>query len=804
MLVSLNWLNQFVKIDDIDASVLAEKITRSGIEVESVDVLSEATNVVIGHVLTKEPHPKADKLSVCTVDVGNGDIQQIVCGAKNVAADQKVIVAKVGAVLPGNFKIKKAKLRGVESNGMICSLQELGIESKFVPSEYSEGIFVCDKEAPVGENALKYLHLCDTVLELGLTPNRSDCLSMMGVAYEVSAILDRPITFPKINLNENNENTSNRIKIEIESDNCKAYYGKIVENIEIKQSPKWLQTILIASGIRPINNVVDVTNYVMLETGQPLHAFDLDKLNSDRIVVRNAKDKETIVTLDGNKRELLPSDLLITDGSRGIALAGVMGGENTQIDDNSKRILLESAVFDSMSVRRTSTRLGLRSDSSIRFEKKVDPNRTKLAIDRATQLIHTLAGGTPLNGVACVDNSDKIEKEITISTEKIESVLGISIPIEDIKLSFDKLNFSYTCNANEFTVSVPTRRQDIFIQEDLIEEIGRIYGYDHIPLTLPETSSIGSLNHKQYLRRLIKRTLQAEGMTQVINYSLTNIKNIERFLSQKDIKPSPIRLAMPMSEDRAILRHSLLPHIIQNIKYNVARNIDSLAIYELGKKYYEEYNEYHESYLLSGAITGVINETKWQGKKEVADFYALKGVLETVFDKLDIKDNIEYKLASDNIGQDFHPGRTAEVFINDRLIGIIGQVHPQVQKEYDINDTYVFEIELEPLLEYYPEANYKVIPKYPSIIKDMAFIVDNKISSEEIKKTIIESGKKMLKAVEVFDLYVGQGIPEDHKSIAYTLEFRDNERTLTDEEVNNRFNKIIKSVEEKHNVKLRG
>ncbi|MTL35811.1 phenylalanine--tRNA ligase subunit beta, partial [Turicibacter sanguinis] len=400
MLVSVNWLNQYVNISDIDPKELAERITRTGIEVESVNILSDATNIVIGHVLERVQHPNADKLSVCQVDVGGEEgVLQIVCGAKNVAAGQKIIVAKPGAVLPGNFKIKRSKLRGEESNGMCCSLKELGIEQKLVPTAYAEGIFVCADDAPVGMDALEYLKFNDTVIELGLTPNRMDCLSMYGVAYEVGAILSREVKFEEVSVNEVAEAAKGLIKVTSNTEKSPAYLTRVVKNVEIKESPQWLQAMLIAAGMRPKNNVVDVTNFVMLEMGQPLHAFDYETITSKEIVVREAVNGETIKTLDGQDRELVEGDIIITDGKTPIAIAGVMGGENTEVTDETKTVLLESAMFDRLQVRKTATRLGLRSEASARFEKGIDPQRVELALNRAASLLAELANGEVCQGI---------------------------------------------------------------------------------------------------------------------------------------------------------------------------------------------------------------------------------------------------------------------------------------------------------------------------------------------------------------------------------------------------------------------
>jgi phenylalanyl-tRNA synthetase beta chain len=801
MLVSLNWLQTYVDINDITPANLADLITKAGIEVETMYKLSVATNCVIGHVLEKMKHPEADKLNVCKVDLGN-EVAQIVCGAANVAVGQKVIVSKVGATLPGGVKIKAAKLRGVESNGMICSLKELGIENKFVPLEYQSGIYVLDESAPVGEDALKYLGIDDTILELKLTPNRADALSMLGVAYEVAAILKRVVNKP---YGENvNYKIDHDFNVTINTVGCTLYYAKKIKNVKVEPSPQWLQTALIASGIRPISNVVDVTNFVMLELGQPLHAFDYKKLNSNQIVVRNAYEFEKIVTLDHNERELLTSDVVITDGKKPIAIAGVMGGQNTEIDNNTTDVLLESAVFNPLSVRRTYTRLGLRSESSLRYEKKVDPNRTLYALNRASQLLEAIAMGKVDDLVAFKNNQANLESlSVSITLNKINSVLGIHLNENEVSSIFTRLNFDHRLNKGVFTVNVPTRRQDISIEEDLIEEVIRIYGYDNLNKTLPLTESIGKLTDNQAKIRQIKRVLNASGLNEVVTYSLNSEKNVNRFKYNNEVHYDEINLSMPMSEERKVLRVSLLHSLMEVINYNNARNNNDIAIFEMGRQYYFENNEPKENSLLTCAVTGLIHETKWQGKKESVDFYYLKGILEAVLTKLNLLD--QYKLVqTSDCGSDFHPKRTANILINDTIVGIIGQVHPNTQKEYDTFETYVLEVNLSKVLNIKTiDLKFKLLNKYPTMTRDIAVVVDKVVSAEELCEAIKQRSKNILKSVEVFDVYQGEHVEANKKSIALSLVFENTEKTLTDDEVNKVFDKIVYHLTEKFNAYLR-
>ena len=805
MLVSVNWLSQYIDLSDIDPKDLAEKITRTGIEVESVNVLADATNVVIGYVEERVQHPNADKLSVCQVNVGGEDgVVQIVCGAKNVAAGQKIIVAKPGAVLPGNFKIKKSKLRGEESNGMCCSLKELGIEQKLVPQAYADGIFICADDAPVGMDALEYLKFHDTVIELGLTPNRMDCLSMYGVAYEVAAILSRDVKFDEVTVEEVAEAAKDLIKVSSKTEKAPMYLSRVVKNVEIKESPQWLQARLIAAGMRPKNNVVDITNYVMLEMGQPLHAFDYDTIASKEIVVREAIAGETMKTLDGQDRELAEGDIIITDGQTPIAIAGVMGGAATEVTDNTTNVLLESALFDRLSVRKTSTRLGLRSESSARFEKGIDAKRTELAINRAAQLLAELANGQVCAGIVAHDELTVEPVSIEITAAKINSVLGTNMSNEEVANVWTRLNFTYDLNGDVFTVHVPSRRLDITIVEDLIEEAGRIYGYDNIPTTLPSTDIKGGYKPIQLMRNKAHQTLIACGLTQVITYSLTSAEKAEQFLSIPANKKELVKLAMPMSEDRSHLRQSTIPQLLEVVRYNNARTMDTVAIYEIGKVYGQANGEYTEETKISGAVTGQIITNKWQAKVEKVDFYVAKGYVDAVLTEMGHL-NVTYRPVVADEYKEFHPGRTAMVYVNDILVGVVGQVHPELQRELDLHETYVFELSLDVLfaLETSKPA-YQMVPKHPGMTRDIALVVDREVLADDLVQTIKKAANKLLQTVEVFDIYEGKGVEEGKKSVAISLYYLDREKTLTDEDLQPTHQKVLNALTKEHDAVLRG
>lgn len=804
MFVSYKWLQDYVDLSGVTANELAEKITKSGIEVEGVEVLNDGIKgIVIGYILEREQHPNADKLSKCLVDIGEETPVQIICGAPNVAKGQKVAVAKVGAVLPGNFKIKRAKLRGEESNGMICSLQELGIEGKLTPKEYSEGIFVFPADAEVGDDAIALLNRDDEVLELGLTPNRADCLSMIGVAYEVAAILKRDVKFPETNLQPAEEKASDYIKVSVEANEDNPLYAaKVIKNVKIGPSPLWMQTRLMSAGIRPHNNVVDITNYILLEYGQPLHAFDYNRLGSREIVVRRAKDGEIIQTLDDAKRILTADHLVITNGKEPVALAGVMGGANSEVSSDTTTVLLEAAYFNGAIVRKASKDHSLRSEASNRFEKGVDPNRVRAAGERAAYLMAKYAAGEVLEGTVEVDSLSVEPEVISITIDKINRVLGTNISLTEAKIIFERLQFKAGIDQDTITVTVPTRRGDIKIEEDLIEEVARLYGYDNIPKTLPIGSATpGRLTEYQKKRRAVRHFLEGAGLYQAVTYTLTSEEKVAQFALERR---EPIRLAMPMSEDRSMLRLSIVPQLLEVLKYNSARQNDSMAVYETGAVFLSKGRDAQPEELehLAGAMTGLWHSHSWQGEKKSVDFFVIKGVLEGLFAILGLTDKVEFSQAKVD---GMHPGRTAEIQLNGERIGFVGQIHPSVQKQLDLKDTLVFELSLQDVLAVATDPlQYEAIPRFPSMTRDIALVVNQETVSGALKEIILSAGAPLLKEVHVFDLYEGEKMEQGKKSIAFSLKYMAPERTLTDEEVTKVHEKVLKALEEKAGAILRG
>ncbi|HDD3928204.1 TPA: phenylalanine--tRNA ligase subunit beta [Staphylococcus aureus] len=781
MLISNEWLKEYVTIDD-SVSDLAERITRTGIEVDDlIDYTKDIKNLVVGFVKSKEKHPDADKLNVCQVDIGEDEPVQIVCGAPNVDAGQYVIVAKVGGRLPGGIKIKRAKLRGERSEGMICSLQEIGISSNYIPKSFESGIYVFSESQVPGTDALQALYLDDQVMEFDLTPNRADALSMIGTAYEVAALYNTKMTKPETTSNELELSANDELTVTIENEDKVPYYSaRVVHDVTIEPSPIWMQARLIKAGIRPINNVVDISNYVLLEYGQPLHMFDQDAIGSQQIVVRQANEGEKMTTLDDTERELLTSDIVITNGQTPIALAGVMGGDFSEVKEQTSNIVIEGAIFDPVSIRHTSRRLNLRSEPSSRFEKGIATEFVDEAVDRACYLLQTYANGKVLKDRVSSGELGAFITPIDITADKINRTIGFDLSQNDIVTIFNQLGFDTEINDDVITVLVPSRRKDITIKEDLIEEVARIYGYDDIPSTLPVFDKVtsGQLTDRQYKTRMVKEVLEGAGLDQAITYSLVSKEDATAFSMQQR---QTIDLLMPMSEAHASLRQSLLPHLIEAASYNVARKNKDVKLFEIGNVFFAngEGELPDQVEYLSGILTGDYVVNQWQGKKETVDFYLAKGVVDRVSEKL----NLEFSYRRADI-DGLHPGRTAEILLENKVVGFIGELHPTLAADNDLKRTYVFELNFDALMAVsVGYINYQPIPRFPGMSRDIALEVDQNIPAADLLSTIHAHGGNILKDTLVFDVYQGEHLEKGKKSIAIRLNYLDTEETLTDERV---------------------
>ena len=787
MLLSKKFVSDYIDLpEELSIKQIADDMTSVGNEYDSAGPLINCTNLIVGKVLECVNHKDSDHLHVCKVDIGS-EVLNIVCGAPNVREGIKVIVALPGAILPGG-EIKKGVIRGVESNGMLCSIKELGLDNKFLEPKDIEGIHELPLDTKVGTDPIKALELDDEVIDFELTSNRGDLLSILGMAYELGAIYKKDVKDIDLTYKENKENIKDEFKIEIKTTDCPLFLAKKVKNVVIKESPKFIKNRLIASGIRPINNVVDISNYVMLETGQPLHYYDANRLG-DTLIVRNANCNEKLVTLDGNERNLSENDIVISNKNEAVGLAGVMGGLSTEIENDTKDIIIESAIFDNIKIRKTSKKI-LRSEASNRFEKGLDPKRTYMAIERSCALLEKYADAEIVGGILIHDTIDKDEKVIEVRYEKVNKVLGIEIPKDEIISILKALGFKTLEKEDIVIVTVPTRRLDIKIEEDLIEEIGRIYGIDKIQGKLPELPlKLGKYNK---VKREIKNKLASLGLNETLTYSLIPQSEVHKFTTDTF---EEIMLADPMSEDRNTLRYSLLYSLKEVFEYNNARNNSDISIFEIGKSFYKENDEYKEKLNLAVLLSG---NYYLDIKKTKVDFYILKGIVEELLDYLGF--NGRYSFITGNVPSELHPGVSALINIQGNNIGIIGKLHPNVTKK----DIFVFEIDLDKLLSLHPsKMTYKDISKYPSIVKDVAFVVNKNVLNGDITTLIKKAGGRMLNQIEVFDVYTGENVKENEKSIAYTLTFKDDSKTLSDEEVMQVFNKIINDVTSKLNCTVR-
>ena len=793
MAISLNWVNDYIDISDIDKVELANKITKAGINIEKVST-NNIDNLIIGEIVDCIDHPDSDHLHVCQVNIGN-EVTQIVCGAHNVRKGLKVIVALPGAILPGDFEIKKSKIRGQESNGMICALFELGLEEK-TEENYNKGIEELNDDAPVGKNPVEYLNLSDTTYELDLNPNRTDCNNHLCFAYEVAAVLKKEVKMPDVSYTENNENVNDMVKLVVETDNCPMYNLMIAKDVKIKESPDFIKQRLEVAGVRSINNVVDISNYVMLEYGQPLHFFDKD-IVGDKILVRMANKDEKIVTLDKIERDLCEDDILITDGNKALCVAGVMGGLDSGINENTKNILIESAMFNPYNVRYTSIRLGLRSEASLRFEKPLNYEYCELAIKRACHLLEKYADATIVKGCVKHDKVERIDRSIEVSLEQINNILGMELTNDDVESTLNSLGFEYKNNNNCYLVTVPNRRQDILMQkEDIIEEVGRIYGYDNIVPTLPITSiKKGEYSENAKLRKIVSKRMRSLGFNELRTYTLVSEEDSIKYNYNYG---EFIKLNRPMLKEKSVVRQGLINSLVEVVKYNLSKKNKDLLFYEIANTYCGN-EEYVEDTKLSFVLTGNYLSNSWNNNLYNMDFYFIKGVVENLLSYLGLDNRYTLSL-SDKLPSEIHPKINSEIIIAGKPVGYFGKLHPSVIKE----DVYVCEVSLTKIgLNKTGDVKFKELNKYPVIEKDLAFIVDENIESFDIIKEIKKNGGKLLSDVKVFDIYRGDKLPEKKKSIAYNLTFEDYSRTLTEDEVMVVFNNIIRSVENKFNAILR-
>ncbi len=784
MKVSLNWLNTYIPID-IPAADLADRLTMTGLEVEALYNRFEFLNrVVIGRVTDVQPHPKADKLKICRVNTGEGTIS-LVCGAPNVAVDGKYPCALPGAQLPGGLIVEKTRIRDADSEGMLCSEGELELGADF------SGLMALDRGLAEGTPINQALNLSDHVFEIGLTPNRPDCLSFIGIAREVAALTGKALTLPKVEPPQNPGRISELTSITlVNPELCPRYAARLLTDITVGPSPFWLQDRLRAIGLKPINNIVDITNFVMMETGQPLHAFDFDRLAGHRIVVQTARTGTLFTTLDGKQHELTDDTLMICDAEKPVAVAGVMGGENSEISNNTTRVLIESAYFDPVSIRKTAKRLGANTDASHRFERGVDPEGTLYALERAADLMAEISDGTRVTGV--IDEYPRAfeSRPITLNTVKTNRHLGTSLAQSDMHGFLESVGFSANVADDEnLTVCAPSFRVDVSRPEDLMEEVARLWGYNNIATTFPKTSSKSRLPERAlWLKDTIKDKMTGLGFKEAINYTFTAKASCDRLgLPEGDRRRRTLSILNPLSEEQAVMRTSLIPGMLEAMGKNIAYQVRDLKLFELGKIFLSNgQDQLPDEIETLGAIwTGLRAPATWQVKPEPCDFFDLKGVVESLLASLYLDNSRFLPLPPDACAY-MRPGCSARIQVNGTEVGTIGEVHPAVLKTYDLKQTaFIFEANLDRLLPLVPEVTaFSPLPKFPAASRDITLIVDNSVQAGDIVDNIYALDEPLLENVHIFDLYSGAPIPEDKKSISIRLTYRSAAETLADQTVN--------------------
>ncbi|CAM4303250.1 phenylalanine--tRNA ligase subunit beta [Weissella hellenica] len=807
MKVSVNWLRDYLPIE-LPAAQLSEKISRTAVEVEGLyQPKGNMKKIVIAKVLSVVPHPDSDHMVITQLDAGEDEPIQVVTGAPNVAEGQTVVLAKHGSVIGDNKKIRKGKLRGEPSNGMLAALQEIGFDDKISPKDFEDGIWVFNDvdatDLKPGEDALKVLGLDDDVLETGITPNRADLFSMNGTAWEVAAILSEEPVLPTFELNEVDEKTSDVISSTAPAELASKYAVRVVKNVTVKDSPLWLQRRLWTMGIRPISNIVDITNYMLLMYGQPMHAFDLNALPAAEVHVRRAADKEQIKTLDGVEREASAEDIVIASGDEALMFAGVMGGESTEVTGQTTDIVLEGAIFDPKSIRHTARDQNLHSEASMRFERGVNVADTFTALDHAAVLVAELAGGQVTSGRVVAQDFAYEAPVVSVSVAYVNHVLGTTITSDEIAAIFDRLFFEYEVNDDVFSVTVPARRWDITIAADLIEEIARLYGYDNLPTTLPTGDTTpGKLTAQQRLVRASRHVLEGLGLNQAISYVLTTPEKANRFALHDG---QPVQLDYPMSQDRQQTRSSLLTSLLDDVAYNKARKQTDVALYEQGRVFVSDGDltkQPQEIEHLAGVITGNVAERTWAEQAQAADFYTIKGIVEQLLTNYGFADDVAFVV--NTVREDMHPGRTADIYVGNVLIGFVGQIHPLTAKEYRINETFAFELNLTAIIELTKvTGRYEAISRYPAVSRDLAILVNRDIPAAQIELAIKQAGGKHLHDIVIFDVYTGENVPSDMKSIAVGLTFVNAEQTMLDDETSQKVDHIASALAEQFGAEIR-
>ncbi len=787
MKLPLSWLNDYLKLENVSVKEYCDALTLSGSKVEGASVEgSEVEGVVFGRILTKERHTNSDHMWITTVDVGT-EVLQIVTGAQNIEVGQIVPVAVNGAKLPGGITIKNGKLRGVASNGMLCSHEELGFEMGVIPGSDPNGILIFQKEYPLGADVMEALGEKETVVEFEITSNRPDCLSVVGLARETAATFNVPFSIPPIEVKEEaGGNISDEFKVTVEApDLCPRYACRLVKDIKIGPSPEWMQKRLRAAGVRPISNIVDITNYVMLEYGQPMHAFDLNYLEGGEIIVRRAKNGEKIVTLDEQSHILDDSMLVICDAKKPVAVAGVMGGENSEIKDDTRAVLFEGANFLRGSVRVTAKKLGMRTEASSRYEKGLDPKMVEIALNRACRLVEQLGAGKVVHGMIDVDNSNNEQTVIPFRPDRIRAFLGAEISDGFMIDALSRLDIKVDTEKAE--ILPPSYRMDIECEADVAEEVARIYGYDKIPSTLiGGETTMGGLNRNQTLTNKLKAALVGQGFYEILTYSFTSPKSLDMINAGEELRKN-IEIMNPLGEDTSVMRTTSATSMLEVLARNYNHKNKDVRLFELATVYLADKLPLEKLPTEKKIIT--------MGAYGSIDFYEFKGAVEEVLDVMGVKD-VSFDTAE--LNPIYHPGKSADVYINRKKVGTIGEVHPEVSENYGLGETYLGEIDLDSVLNGSGGGiKYKQICRFPAVTRDIAMLVDDDVKAADIESIIRRAGGNLLEELNLFDIYKGSQIPEGKKSVAYSAVYRA-DRTLKDEEINKIFNKTVRSLE--HNL----
>lgn len=794
MLVPLKWLRDYVDIDR-ETQEFADMMTMTGSKVEKVEFFGKETNgVEVCKILEIEQHPDADRLKVTKVEVADGQILQIVTNATNINVGDYVPVARIGAVLPGDFKIKKGKLRGVLSEGMFCGAEELTIPSQYVEEHKKDGIYILDHQDSfeLGMDVREALGINDALIEFEITSNRPDCRSIIGIAREAAVTLGKELKYPQITVNGSNEDM--KFEIDVQTELCKRYCGKVIKDVKVGPSPYWMQRRLIEAGMRPINNIVDITNYVMLELGQPLHAFDLEDIKYDKMIVKLAQEGEKFTTLDGAQRTLTSDMLVIGNQDKTLDLAGIMGGENSEVKDNTTSIFLEGASFAKENIRATSKKLGLRTEASSRFEKGIDVNLTEAAVNRACQLIEELGCGTVLNGMLDYYPKKEEVQKITANPERINKLLGVNVPMDQFINILESLEFK--CNlisSDKLELEVPSFRLDICEDADILEEVARIYGYENIPsATLEGNATAGVKTNKQKFMDNVKSNSIAVGLNEILTYSFVSPRGVDKLnLAEDDERREFVKIINPLGEETSVMRTTLIPNMLDVISTNLSHKVEEVYAFECGNTFRPQEGLPVETKKLSIGMYG----------KEV-DFFSIKGAVETILTNVGF-DGYEVEPETKNLT--FHPGRCAKLVYNNICIGTFGELHPDVLENYDLNQrVYVAEIDIDLVFENLNNSKvYNPLPKYPATTRDIALLVKDEVFVKQIEDIIKANGSDILESYQLFDVYKGAQIEEGHKSIAYSITYRSKDKTLTDEDVAKVHDKIVSELSEKLNANLR-